>query len=319
LDGGIQADKIPVQSRLRVNTCPTGLTAVHPACTQSLNPCSHIFEPGNDKEVVLMAQDAGSGKEDIPQRDEAEDCFFEGTALFTVGRYTEAIRMFKKGLETRPRDARFLAALAAAVDRLGFFSHALSLAGQAAAASPLSPDAWFLRGLALYRLGDYAGAKDALYQAVALIPDHAEAWFFLGNSHYLAGETGKTLECFDRLLAISGRYPKALYNKGVSLADLGRYEEAVEAYRACLDMSPGVAVVLTNLGVALANLGQPEEAIRSFDEALAIDRRDPVTWYNKGLALTKLGREKEAIDCFSHYRELAGDRQPGMARQPTFR
>ena len=199
-----------------------------------------------------------------------------------------------------------LPALQPPSDRIGSFSHALSLAGQAAAAAPLSPDAWFIKGLALYRRGDYAGAEDAFYQAVALVPDHTEAWFFCGNCFYLSGEVEKSLECFDRVLNISGRYPKALYNKGVSLADLGRFEEAVEAYRACLDMSPGVAVVLSNLGVALANLGQSEEAIRAFDEALAIDPRDPITWHNKGMALAKSGREAEAMDCFSHYRDLAG-------------
>ena len=177
---------------------------------------------------------------------------------------------------------------------------------QATDTDPLLPDAWFLRGLALYRLGNYTGATEALGHAVALLPDHAEAWFFLGNCHFLSGDVKASIECFDRLLSISGRYPKALYNKGVSLAALGRYDEAVEAYRACLDMSPGVAVVLTNLGVVLANVGHSEEAIRSFDEALAIDPKDPLTWHNKGLALAKLGREEEAMDCFRKYQDLAG-------------
>lgn len=288
-------------------------------CTQLLNPCNRMLQPGNYPGLILMSQEADNGNEEIPDRDEAEACFHEGNALFTVGRYPEAVRVFEKALEAKPRDARFLAGLAAAVDRLGLFSHALSLAGQAAAAAPLSPDAWFLRGLAFYRRGNYASAEDAFYQAIALIPEHTEAWFFLGNCYYLSDEAEKSLECFDRLLIVSGRYPKALYNKGVSLADLGRFEEAAEAYRACLDMSPGVAVVLTNLGVALANLGQPEEAIRSFDEALAIDPRDPLTWHNKGLALLKLGREKEAMECFSHYRDSAGDRQPGNTRRAAFR
>ena len=89
-----------------------------------------------------------------------------------------------------------------------------SLATQATAAAPLSPDAWFLKGLALYRGGDYAGAEHAFFQAVAPIPDHTEAWFFLGNCHYLSGEVEQSLACFDHLLTISGRYPKALYNKG---------------------------------------------------------------------------------------------------------
>jgi Flp pilus assembly protein TadD len=71
--------------------------------------------------------------------------------------------------------------------------------------------------------------------------------------------------------------------------------------------------------VALANLGQPEEAVRAFDEALVIDPRDPGTWHNKGLALAKIGREVEAIDCFSHYRDLTGDRPSGDSRRRPFR
>jgi Flp pilus assembly protein TadD len=66
-------------------------------------------------------------------------------------------------------------------------------------------------------------------------------------------------------------------------------------------------------------IGQPEEAIRSFDEALSIDPRDPLTWHNKGLVLVKPGRENEAMEFFSHYRESAGGRQPGNARQVAFR
>jgi tetratricopeptide (TPR) repeat protein len=168
-----------------------------------------------------------------------------------MGRYPKAVREYEKALEVIPRDTRFPAGLAAAVDQLGLFSHALSLAGQAAAASPLSPDAWFLRSLAFYRRGNFTSAEDAFYQAIVLIPEHTAAWFFCGNCGHLSGKAEKSLECFDRILAVSGSYPKSLYNKGVSLTDVGKYEEAAEAYRACLDMSPGVAVVLTNLGVAL--------------------------------------------------------------------
>jgi Flp pilus assembly protein TadD len=84
-----------------------------------------MFQPGNDLGEVLMEQESGGRKDDLLDREEAEECFREGTALFTAGRYPEAIRVFEKALEARPREARFLAGLAAAVDRLGFFSHAL--------------------------------------------------------------------------------------------------------------------------------------------------------------------------------------------------
>jgi len=176
-----------------------------------------------------MVQES-SGGNDHGNVDEAEEQFCDGTQLVTVGRYLEAIQAFNKALEIRPREVRYLAGLAAAVDRLGFFQHALSLAGQATDAAPLSPDAWFLHGLALYRLGNYTGAAESLGRAVALLPDHAEALFFKGNCHFLSGEVDASIDCFDRLLRISGRYPKALYNKGVSLAALGRFDEAVDAY-----------------------------------------------------------------------------------------
>ncbi|MGA2122268.1 MAG: tetratricopeptide repeat protein [Methanoregula sp.] len=243
--------------------------------------------------------------------DPAEQFYLEGTQKVTAGRYLEAIDAFERALEVRPRESRYLLGLAAAVDRLGFMSYALSLAGQAADADTGSADAWFQMGLGHYRLGDYTSAAGCLKKAIVLFPDHAEAWFFLANSHYLAGNGEKSVECYDRLLAISGRYPKALYNKGVSLADLGRYEEAADAYRACLAMSPHVAVVQTNLGVALASLGQEDEALRLFDLALAADPRDPLTWHNKGLVLAKLGRDGEAAACFQKYRELTGSHHHG--------
>ena len=165
----------------------------------------------------MVREKTKGGDEEVLEEEDPEGWYREATALFTAGRYPEAIRVFEKALEARPRDARFLPGLAAAVDRIGSFSHALSLAGQAAAAAPLSPDAWFIKGLALYRRGDYAGAEDAFYQAVALVPDHTEAWFFCGNCFYLSGEVEKSLECFDRVLNISGRYRKPCTTRGYPL------------------------------------------------------------------------------------------------------
>ncbi len=51
----------------------------------------------------------------------AGEWYLEGTREITTGRYLEAIHAFETSLAIKPGEARCLAALGAAIDRLGFF------------------------------------------------------------------------------------------------------------------------------------------------------------------------------------------------------
>ena len=55
----------------------------------------------------------------------AQEYYQRGTAVFSVGRYAEAIGWFDRALECDPRYKEVLVALASAVDRLGLFQEAV--------------------------------------------------------------------------------------------------------------------------------------------------------------------------------------------------
>jgi len=71
--------------------------------------------------------------------------------------------------------------------------------------SPLAPEAWYERGLALYKLDSYEDA----------------------------------LQSFDAALKLDENYVDAWNNKGVTLDKLGRYEEAIDCYEQFLRSNPG--------------------------------------------------------------------------------
>ena len=68
-----------------------------------------------------MAEESGGVQKEETDGDDAENQYREGIVLVTAGRYLEAIRAFERALEIRPREARYLTGLAAAVDRLDSF------------------------------------------------------------------------------------------------------------------------------------------------------------------------------------------------------
>jgi tetratricopeptide (TPR) repeat protein len=187
----------------------------------------------------------------------AQELYQRGTALVCVGRYAEAIEWFDHALERNPRNKEVLVALATAVDRLGLFREAVISCEKAIEIDNQYPDAWFVKGLALFRLSD-TEAGGCFQILVDRDHSHAEAWFKKGNCHYQLGEFNDPIHCYEKMIYIHQKYSKAFYNLAVALAETGRYEEAIQFYDQCLAMNPGVGTVMTNKAVALARLGRYE-------------------------------------------------------------
>ena len=148
--------------------------------------------------------------------------------------------MFDNTLERVPRYKEVLVALVAAVDRLGLFHEAVISSDQAIEIDEQYPDAWFVKGLALFRLSEYTGAGGCFQTLVGVDHSHAEAWFMKGNCHYQLGEFTDAIHCYEKTITIHQKYPKALYNLAVTLAETGHYEEAIRFYDQCLVINPGV-------------------------------------------------------------------------------
>ncbi|MGA9383307.1 MAG: tetratricopeptide repeat protein, partial [Phormidium sp.] len=182
-------------------------------------------------------------------RGEAEDWLKQGTCLYELKRYEEAIASYYKALEINPdHDA-----------------------------------AWNNRGVTLDKLGRLEEAIVSYKLALEINPDSDTAWYNLGL--LLLDKLGRWEEaivCYDKALAINPDSDNAWYFRGITLGNLGRWEEAIASYDKALAINPEYDNAWLFRGLALSDLQRWEEAIVCYDKALAINPEYDNTWYFRG-------------------------------------
>jgi tetratricopeptide (TPR) repeat protein len=78
--------------------------------------------------------------------------------------------------------------------------------------------------------GEYDRALACFDRAVEFKPDLPEAWYIRGNALFNLGRYEEAIASYDKAVAIKPDYHQAWYNRGVALGNLGRLEEAIASY-----------------------------------------------------------------------------------------
>ncbi len=182
---------------------------------------------------------------------------------------------------------------------------ALTYCDRAVAMRPNSPQAWEIRGDALYFLERYEGAKTAYQKAIELRPNDPKAWNNLGEALYQLGNFPEALSAYDRALEIDENYLKAWNGKGRTLMRQGDFNAALDAFERAITVNPKDAKSWENKGFVLDYLDRGREARQAYSEALAIydnrietDSEDIEARVGKGQVLGKLGRQEDALAAY---------------------
>ncbi|MCC7141149.1 MAG: tetratricopeptide repeat protein [Candidatus Eisenbacteria bacterium] len=187
-----------------------------------------------------------------------------GTALAEAGRITEAIPLYRTGIEVRP----------------GYYELRINYAD------------------ALYRTGDRDGAIEQLKFALRAKPGDDLA------TRRLAALGAGTIDAAQEegLRARASAEPPNEATEQLALArfliDSGRGEEAVTLLKSTLERplpAPTRGPVLGELGYVLVSLRRYEAALAAYQEQLSHDPGSPTVRMNVGVMLRRLGRFKEAI------------------------
>ncbi|MGH8705237.1 MAG: tetratricopeptide repeat protein [Burkholderiales bacterium] len=210
-------------------------------------------------------------------------------ACFAQSRSDEALRLYDRAVELRPRDALLrynratvLASLRRFADALAEYDCALA-AGQRDAATHIN------RGNMLQALARYDEALRSFERALALAPANAGAQYNRANVLRLLARHEEAVAGYDRALALDERLVEALLNRGIALGALGRHEEAVASHDRALALDPQCADAHFNRGNALRALARDEAALASYDRALALRPAHPDGHWNRAWALLALG------------------------------
>ncbi|MCG3178734.1 MAG: Photosystem I assembly protein Ycf3 [Phycisphaerae bacterium] len=213
-----------------------------------------------------------------------------GSLALDEGKYAEAVRVFRRGLQMTPNPAE-------ALDARGVSKITLKLHTNL--------------GLAYSGLGEADKAIEQYQQVLADAPDHLEALNNLANIYNQRGELVKAIDLYRSALAVHrGGSAVLLANFGVALARQGRMVDAVTQYRRAIEMNPSDPAIRINLGDALMTLGKTDEALDAYRQAVRVAPpqapRPPLVL---GMALARLGRNDEAL--VELRRSLAIQETPG--------
>ncbi len=204
--------------------------------------------------------------------------FVLGSALVRKGDYDEAIRAYRKGLDTPNYETRGFIwnNLGLAYASKGEYDEAI-FAYRKALDTPnnITPgNAWSNLGLALIGKNEYDEAIDALRKALDT-PNYdspGATWNNLGLAHAGKGEYDEAIEAYHRALdAPNYDTPGSAWNNlGLAYAGKDEYDNAIEAYRKALDAPNYItpAKAWTNLAEVYAKAGRRDEAVKAFKTAL---------------------------------------------------
>jgi tetratricopeptide (TPR) repeat protein len=165
----------------------------------------------------------------VPQKTK-EQWLNEGTALYNLKRYDEAIAAYEQAIRLGPNYASAYYGKGLALYNLKHYDEAIAAYEQAIRLDPNYAFAYHCKSVALDNLKRYDEALAASEQAIRLDPDLAFAYNSKGNALYNLKRYDEALAAYEQTIRLDPNYANAYHNKGLALDKLGKSREAKQAY-----------------------------------------------------------------------------------------
>jgi tetratricopeptide (TPR) repeat protein len=234
---------------------------------------------------------------------------FRGIALFSLGRFSEALEDFDRELGQDPGATGIWILRAWVLARLGRNGEALTSCEQALRLDPENFDGWRQMGFVLQGLSREQEALHALDRALSLNPHSAEVWVARGRILHVLSRDHEALQSYDRALAIDPRSSDLWLSRARSLSRLGREDEALLSLEKGIAANPDNPSLFICQGRMFHVLRKFGEALTAYDRALTIRPDDSRTWEAMGGVLHELGKFRDEAAAYD--RAIAID--PGNA------
>ena len=209
--------------------------------------------------------------QNITSQMELQKMFSEAVALVDIGKYQEAMEIFKKLIEKNPQNARYYAWLGVVLFKMNRYEEAVK---ETQRALDLEPDnAVYHDGLGatLHEMGRYEESLKETQRALELEPDNAEYHKSLGVTLHKMGRYEEALKEKQKAVELEPDNAGCHNSLGVTLHEMGRYEEALKEAQRALELEPDNAVYYDSLGAMLREMGRYEDALKETQRALELE------------------------------------------------
>jgi len=229
----------------------------------------------------------------------ATDLYNQGKTLSSLKRYKEALDVYNKAIQIRPKYAAAWNEEGNVLSSLKRYKEAITAYEKAIQIQPNYLEAWMGRAYILNDLQQYQAAIDSFDRALKIQPRYPEAWNARGDALSNLPQYAEAIASYDKAVESKPDYYQAWSSRGSALHNLQRYEEAIASYDKAVQSKPDYYQAWYNRGNALYNLQRYQQALESYDKAVQSKPDYYQTWYSRGNALIKLQRYPEALDSFN--------------------
>jgi tetratricopeptide (TPR) repeat protein len=199
-----------------------------------------------------------------------------------LGKSQEAIALFQRVAELRPKSAEAHLDLAIVYSDAGMLAQGLEETSKALALDPHLAPAQLNRARILDDLHREQEARAEFTTACRLLPNDSDCFFYWSFVERALGDFAKETIVLQRAVKLQPERTKAWVMLGRSLLAQDRKEEAVAALRQALLLDPDSSEATYMLSHTLAG-GDPQEAKRLREQFLALRQKNAALEHSKTL------------------------------------
>jgi tetratricopeptide (TPR) repeat protein len=195
----------------------------------------------------------------------------EAAEKFTVGRYTEAFKLYEEAIGLEPDNPKGYLARGWAFFSTSQKEAALKDFDEAIKRNPQEAEGYFRRGVVQASNSEHEEAITAFTKAIECRPDYSEAYYERGVSRAATKKPDKAREDFDNVVRFDPKNVLAYLNRGRAFLELKESDKALSDYNRAVELDNRSPVVFVGRGAAYLKLGKYESAQKDLEKALSLN------------------------------------------------
>lgn len=221
----------------------------------------------------------------------------------------DSVNLLARAVSLRPDDPKLYQNLATSLRQVGRYSEAIEAYRRGLAIKEEAPALIQLANL-YWLVGNGNDAEQSLLRALQMEPDSVMALHGIGSIYLQLGFYDRAAEALKRAVTLNPRLLDGFRDLGVALYQLNWFPECIEACRSALALSPTDIVALNHLGMSLQKQGKFEEASEYLEKVATAPASRDDEWFNRGLAMSSLYHIEEAERSYREALKLKPDSIP---------
>lgn len=245
----------------------------------------HALETGEPPDQAAAPLAGPAAVPEVPPPPDVREIIQQGTALYRLKKYRDALTYFSRAIEAHPRSA----------------------------------DAWLMAAQCHQNLQEFDKALEAYGNVLDIAPRTGVAWFNRGVIYLNAHEPEEAIPCFEMAVRTGHAPAEAHLNKGMCLMMLDKNEEAIREFKQATNLDPKLKRAWNFGAFLLEKVEGPAEGARCLELALREFPQDKEMWVNRALMLRKLGRYREALQAVDSALAIDPGYQPAAGLKQELR